>query len=106
VNTALGTDTARNDQIRLAARPSGLPTSEVWKHTQEDVPEPGEGQVVVRVTHLSLDPAMRGWMNEGRSYIPPVGIGDVMRALGAGEVACRRSTRRPCRSRPTCPRWA
>lgn len=75
-----------NRQVRLAARPDGLPTPEVWEHTTEPVPTPADGRFVVRVTHLSLDPAMRGWMNAGRSYVPPVGIGEVMRALGAGRV--------------------
>lgn len=75
-----------NHQVRLAARPQGTPGPEVWEHTTEPVPEPGEGRIVVRVSHISLDPAMRGWMNEGRSYAPPVGIGEVMRALGLGEV--------------------
>lgn len=56
--------------------------------TFESVPaeQPGEGQVLVRNLYLSLDPAMRGWMNEGKSYIPPVALGQVMRALGVGEV--------------------
>lgn len=77
---------AVNHQIRLAARPDGLPKPSDWSHTEEPVPEPGEGQVLVKVLYLSLDPAMRGWMNEGRSYIAPVGIDDVMRALTAGRV--------------------
>ena len=75
-----------NHQVRLAARPTGLPTPEVWEHTTEPVAEPAEGTFLIRVTHISLDPAMRGWMNAGRSYIPPVEIGAVMRALAAGEV--------------------
>ena len=75
-----------NRQVRLAARPTGTPGPEVWDHTSEPVPEPGEGRLVVRISHISLDPAMRGWMNAGRSYIPPVEIGAVMRALGLGEV--------------------
>jgi NADPH-dependent curcumin reductase CurA len=50
------------------------------------VPEPGPGEVLVKVLFLSLDPAMRGWMNEGKSYIEPVKIGEVMRAFGAGRV--------------------
>ena len=50
------------------------------------VPEPGDGQFIVAVTHISLDPAMRGWMNAGRSYIPPVEIGEVMRALTLGRI--------------------
>jgi NADPH-dependent curcumin reductase CurA len=77
---------AVNHQIRLAARPVGLPKPSDWSHTEEPVPEPGEGEVLVKVLYLSLDPAMRGWMNEGRSYIAPVDVGDVMRALGAGRV--------------------
>jgi NADPH-dependent curcumin reductase len=75
-----------NHQIRLAARPVGLPKPSDWSHTEEPVPEPGEGEVLVKILYLSLDPAMRGWMNDGRSYIAPVGVGDVMRALTAGRV--------------------
>ena len=77
---------AVNHQVRLAARPVGLPKPSDWEHTEEPVGEPGDGEVLVRVKYLSLDPAMRGWMNEGRSYVPPVGIGEVMRAGGCGEV--------------------
>ena len=81
---------AVNHQVRLAARPVGQPNAGSWEHTAEPVGEPGEGEVLVAVRYLSLDPAMRGWMNEGRSYIAPVGIGEVMRALGAGEVIASR----------------
>jgi NADPH-dependent curcumin reductase len=77
---------AVNRQVRLAARPVGLPKAGDWDHTEEPIAEPGDGEVLVKVKYLSLDPAMRGWMNEGRSYIPPVGIGEVMRAGGIGEV--------------------
>ena len=63
-----------NRQYRLAARPVGLPKHSDWKFTTEPVAEPADGQVLVKVLQLSLDPAMRGWMNEGQSYIPPVGI--------------------------------
>ena len=75
-----------NQQIRLAARPVGLPKDSDWKFTTEPVALPGDGGVLVRTLSLSLDPAMRGWMNEGKSYIPPVGIGEVMRAGGIGVV--------------------
>jgi len=75
-----------NRQVRLAARPVGLPKRSDWNFTEEPVGEPGEGQVLVKVSHISLDPAMRGWMNEGKSYIRPVEIGEVMRAGGVGEV--------------------
>jgi NADPH-dependent curcumin reductase len=75
-----------NHQVRLAARPTGLPKPGDWQHTTEPVAEPAEGGLVVKTLLLSLDPAMRGWMNEGKSYIPPVGIGEVMRAGGIGVV--------------------
>src|SRR5271167_3799689 len=77
---------AVNRQFRLAARPVGLPKPSDWDHTEEPVPEPGDGEVLVRIEYIGLEPAMRGWMNEGRSYIPPVGIGEVMRGFAAGEV--------------------
>ena len=75
-----------NHQVRLAARPVGLPKRSDWSFTEEAVGEPAEGQMLVKVRYLSLDPAMRGWMNEGKSYIRPVGIGEVMRAGAAGTV--------------------
>jgi NADPH-dependent curcumin reductase CurA len=75
-----------NRQFRLAARPAGLAKRSDWQFTTESVAEPADGQVLVQVLQLSLDPAMRGWMNEGRSYIAPVGIGEVMRAGGVGKV--------------------
>ncbi len=75
-----------NHQVRLARRPVGTPTRDEWSFTHEPVPEPTDGGVVVKTLALSLDPAMRGWMNEGKSYIPPVGIGEVMRAGGIGKI--------------------
>jgi NADPH-dependent curcumin reductase CurA len=75
-----------NRQIRLAARPVGLPTAESWHVTEQAVPAPADGEFTVAVSHLSLDPAMRGWMNDVRSYIPPVELGAVMRAAGVGRV--------------------
>jgi NADPH-dependent curcumin reductase CurA len=75
-----------NHQFRLAARPVGLPKRSDWSLTEEPVRPPNDGELLIRVLLLSLDPAMRGWMNEGRSYIAPVGIGEVMRALGVGRV--------------------
>ena len=75
-----------NHQVRLAARPVGTPTRANWSFTEEPVSAPEEGGITVKTHVLSLDPAMRGWMNEGKSYIPPVGINEVMRAVGIGEV--------------------
>ncbi len=82
---------AINHQVRLAARPVGLPTSADWQFTDEAVAQPAEGGVLIKTLALSLDPAMRGWMNEGKSYIPPVGIGEVMRAGGIGVVVASRN---------------
>src|ERR1039458_3590704 len=75
-----------NHQVRLAARPSGLPQPSDWNSTEEPRPTPGAGEFVVAISYLSLDPAMRGWMNAGASYIKPVEIDDVMRAGAVGEV--------------------
>jgi NADPH-dependent curcumin reductase CurA len=77
---------ATNHQFRLAARPVGMPKQSDWKYTEESVREPADGEILVKIIYISLDPAMRGWINEGRSYVPPVGIGEVMRAGGAGRV--------------------
>jgi NADPH-dependent curcumin reductase len=72
--------------FRLASRPVGLPTAENWDYTEEPVGDPDEGEILIKVLFISLDPAMRGWMTDTPSYIPPVGIGEVMRALAAGRV--------------------
>jgi NADPH-dependent curcumin reductase len=75
-----------NHQVRLAQRPVGMPTRDNWSFTTETAQQPGDGGVLVKTLALSLDPAMRGWMNDVKSYIPPVGIGEVMRAGGIGKV--------------------
>ena len=85
--------TTINHQVRLARRPSGLPVRADWSFTAEPVHQPDEGGVLVKTLALSLDPAMRGWMNEGKSYIPPVGIDEVMRAGGIGSVVASRNAR-------------
>lgn len=78
--------TTTTTQVRLAQRPLGYPGADTWEVTTSELPDPTTGQVLVKVDHLSLDPAMRGWLNDVRSYIPPVGIGEVMRAQGTGTV--------------------
>jgi NADPH-dependent curcumin reductase len=75
-----------NHQFRLARRPVGMPKREDWSYTEEPVRELNDGEVLVKVQYISLDPAMRGWVADRKSYIAPVGIGDVMRAFAAGEV--------------------
>jgi NADPH-dependent curcumin reductase CurA len=78
--------TMTNKQVRLASRPEGLPNDSNWSFDEGPVPEPVDGEVLVRISHISLDPAMRAWMNEGATYIDDVKIGDVMRANTVGEV--------------------
>jgi NADPH-dependent curcumin reductase CurA len=75
-----------NRQFLLSKRPTGAATREDFTYQEVPVGELTSGQILVKNHYLSLDPAMRGWMNEGKSYIAPVGLGDVMRALGVGEV--------------------
>ena len=82
-----------NHQFRLAARPVGVPKREDWTYSEEPVREPSDGEVLIKTLYLSLDPAMRGWMNEGKSYIPPVGIGEVMRAGGVGRVIASKNAK-------------
>ena len=78
--------TPMNRQFRLAARPVGLPAPTDWQRTDEPLAPLADGEARVRVQYLSLDPAIRGWMNEGKSYIRPVAIGEVMRAGAVGVV--------------------
>jgi NADPH-dependent curcumin reductase len=76
-----------NHQVRLAARPNGLPVQSDWSITEEPVPTPSAGELAVEIEYISVDPAMRGWMNAGASYIEAVEIGDVMRAGAVGRVS-------------------
>ena len=75
-------------RIVLRERPEAdvLPDTFESQTVLKDVLKAGAGEVVVRVTYLSLDPAMRGWVRDKRTYVPPVQIGEVMRAFGMGIV--------------------
>jgi len=74
--------------INLIARPEGGPIGpELFEIVQKEIPNAGPGQVLVKQTHMSLDPAMFGWMSpDTESYIPPVELGSVMRSSGIGEI--------------------
>src|SRR3954454_5338316 len=82
-----------NQQFRLASRPQGMLAREHFDFVEEPAPEPGDGEALVELAYISLDPAMRGWVNDGRSYVPPVGIGEVMRAGGVGKVVASNTDR-------------
>ena len=75
-----------NRQWRLKSRPTGLIKADNFELVSQPMPVPEEAQFLIRSVYLSLDPAMRGWMNEGKSHIAPVGIGEVMRAGAVGKV--------------------
>jgi len=76
----------RNHRIRLAARPHGEPVAEDFTHDVVEVPAPGPGEVLLRTRYLSLDPYVRGRMNDAKSYAAPMEIGDVMVGGTVSEV--------------------
>ncbi len=78
--------TKMNRQWRLAARPVGLIKESDFNWVEEPVPDLKEGQILVHNLYLSLDPTNRGWVNETATYLPPVGIGEVMRGITLGVV--------------------
>ncbi|MFZ0294462.1 MAG: NADP-dependent oxidoreductase [Candidatus Sulfotelmatobacter sp.] len=80
-----------NHKVLLAARPVGMPKRSDWNFVEELVREPEEGELLIQVLYISLDPAMRGWINDVRSYVPPVQIGELMRALAVGVVTASRN---------------
>jgi NADPH-dependent curcumin reductase CurA len=75
-----------NRQIRLARRPRGEIQPDDWEHRTEEVRPPGDGEFAARTLVISLDPAMRGWLDDRPSYVPPVELGAVMRANAVVEV--------------------
>src|SRR4051812_21782163 len=81
----------QNRRIVLASRPQGAPTQDNFRLETSPVPEPGDGQVLIRTLWLSLDPYMRGRMSDAPSYSPPVGIGEVMTAEVVGRVVASRA---------------
>lgn len=80
-----------NHKFELAARPVGLPKRTDWNYVEEPVRDPADGELLIKIIYISLDPAMRGWMNAGKSYVPCVNIGEVMRALALGRVVSSRN---------------
>ncbi len=84
-----------NRQYLLAARPEGMIRTDDLACREAEVPALGDGEALVKVTHISLDPAMRGWMENRGGYMAPLQIGDVMRAGGIGEVIDSRNPALP-----------
>src|SRR4051812_41329741 len=74
-----------NRRWLLASRPQGAIKESDFTRVEESVPEPGVGECLVRVTHLSFDPTQRGWISTD-TYVPAVPIGGVVRAAAVGQV--------------------
>ena len=78
---------AANRVCKLVKRPTpGLAKPDIFSIEDQPLQEPGAGEFRVKIGYISIDPAMRGWINEGRSYVPPVGLGDVMRSFSVGVI--------------------
>ena len=75
-----------NRQWLLAKRPFGVVTKENFEYAETPIPEPGDDEVLVRNLYLSFDPTQRGWMEDRESYLPPVQLGEPMRAGSIGQV--------------------
>jgi NADPH-dependent curcumin reductase CurA len=76
----------QNKEIRFRSRPTGLPTLENFQIVEADAPQPNDGEVLIRTLYISVDPYLRGRMREGRSYVPPFEIGEVISSGAVGEV--------------------
>ncbi|MBD0413201.1 NADP-dependent oxidoreductase [Oryzicola mucosus] len=81
----------KNLRVLLAKRPQGAPTAEHFRFEETQLPEPSEGQVLLKILYLSLDPYMRGRMSDAKSYAKPVELGDVMEGGTVAEVVESRS---------------
>jgi NADPH-dependent curcumin reductase CurA len=81
-----------NRQLRLKTRPEGLVRQDNFDLIEQPLPELADGQALVRVLYLSMDPTNRVWMSDVPQYMPPVAIGETMRGLGLGRVIASRSS--------------
>jgi len=82
-----------NKQILLASRPAGMPTMENFKLVDAEVPQPKDGEVLIRTLYLSVDPYMRGRMSDRKSYVAPFGVGAAIAGGAVGEVLESRSAK-------------
>jgi len=79
-----------NHLVRLKSRPRGFASRDNFTLAKEPISDLREGEIAIETRFISLDPAMRGWMSEAKSYVPPVVLGDVMRAYAAGHIVASR----------------
>ena len=80
-------------EIRLVARPRGFPDEDLFELAETPIPDPGEGQLLVRNAYFSVDPYMRPRMNDVRSYVAPFTLGEAMTGGAVGQVAASRNER-------------
>lgn len=80
-----------NRRFLLKRRPNGVPVADDFSLVEESVPEPAEGEFVVQTVYASLDPAMRGWLDDAPSYMPPVPLGEAVRASTVGRITASRN---------------
>ena len=76
----------QNKEILFASRPTGMPTLDTFKIVETEVPQPNEGEVLVRSLYLSVDPYLRGRMREAKSYVAPFKLGEVISSGAVGEI--------------------
>src|SRR3984957_21133411 len=75
-----------NRRLLLATRPSGMVDGATIRMSDGPVPEPADGEALVKVRYLSMDPTIRTWMDDAPGYLPPIELGDTVRGAGVGEV--------------------
>ena len=83
----------RNRRLVLAERPSGMVDGRTTRLEESEVPAPGPGEALAQVRYISIDPTIRTWMDDAPGYLPPIGIGEVVRAGGVAEVLQSNSDR-------------
>jgi NADPH-dependent curcumin reductase CurA len=81
----------QNKEIRFRSRPAGMPTDDNFQFVDAELPQPNEAEVLVRMLYISVDPYLRGRMREGRSYVEPFEVGQVIESGGVGAVVESRS---------------
>jgi len=82
-------------EIRLAARPRGVPQQSDFELAEVELPDPGDGEVLIRNAYVSVDPYMRGRMNDAKSYVPPFQVGEPLSGGAVGKVVASRNTQWP-----------
>ncbi|HEU4796826.1 MAG TPA: NADP-dependent oxidoreductase, partial [Pyrinomonadaceae bacterium] len=83
----------KNREIRLASRPAAMPTMENFEFVDVDMPQPADGEVLVRLQYISVDPYLRGRMRPGSSYVAPFEVGQAILSGAVGEVVESRSAK-------------